>query len=218
MKTQISSRLLCGLFLLTLLVFSQNSLAQSCTEGTGLASPTDTTGGHTAVGQSFTADCGGGAILSVSLVIDTSRFTGDDRQLNIYDGPDWTSAVLHTQLIPIASVLNGANTFTLTAPVAINPGETNSFEITAVGGGLVNNIADGVRYQNNNDYAGGEPFWSRSILPALELTFEVEIGVSDVEEVTQTIPVPTLSEIGILVLILSLLTVGLRMTGRERRR
>ena len=156
MKSNNTFYILRGITFLTLIFLSQIAFGQACTEGAGLGNNQNITSGHTAVGQSFTANCGGGPITSITLAWNTNDLgPTDDRQLNIYDGPDFNSAVLYTQVIPFGSIVDGPNTFAITPPVPINQGETNSFEITAVGGGTQGSIANGV-LNGNNVYPGGQ--------------------------------------------------------------
>lgn len=169
--------------LLGLFLFSPLTLAQTCLEGPGVTASDSTTSGHSAVGSSFTANCGGGPITAITIYYDTSNLGAVDRQLNIYDGPDFNSPVLHTLVIPYTSIVDGPNTFQISPPVPIDPAEVNSFEITAVGGGTAAEIANGVRW-GGNVYAGGEPFWSRSLdWSTLDVAFEVELdGDAEVDD------------------------------------
>ena len=183
MKSIVKSGLSIVAASMVMLMISQPAFAQTCTEGAGLTNITSTTSGHSAVGQNFTANCAGGQITAITIVWDTSAsILNADHQLNIYDGSDWTATVLHTQVIPFASIADGAATYAINPPVPINSGEVNSFEITAVGGGEAAGIATGVVY-GSDVYPAGEPFWSRSFgFSSLDLAFLVELnGTGEVE-------------------------------------
>ena len=71
MGTNEKSSLIRAIAALGLVLASPVAFAQTCTEGAGLTNITSTTSGHSAVGQSFTADCAGGEITAITIVWDT---------------------------------------------------------------------------------------------------------------------------------------------------
>lgn len=132
--------------------------------------------GHNNTGQFFTASCAGD-ITQVTVWFNVLPSTGtnqNDRVLHIRDGDLCTSPILHTEPIPLASIVVGANVFTLSTPVPINMGEINSWEITDVG--QTSNAAFGVAHNSGGLYAGGNSWYSCSQLIGLDATFEVQIG------------------------------------------
>lgn len=149
--------------------------SQTCSENNLSQNSNNSVSGHTNVGQSFTASCTGN-IYSVTVVYNTLPTSGqnsNDRVLNIYDTSACGGALLHTQIIPVNSIVVGANTFILTAPVAITQGEINSWEISD--SAQSSDAARGVSFNSGGNYASGQAWFSCSVLSSFDITFEVVI-------------------------------------------
>lgn len=156
------------------LFFSQNTSAQCLETNMGQGS-TNTIGGHSKAGQTFTASCAG-SIESISFTFGNLPSSGNQSQgriLNIRDGGTQTSTIIHSQAIPYSTLVLGLNVVTLTSPVPINNGEVNAFEITD---SLVTTSAvQGMSYANTDSYAGGVSWFSVTTLSQYDLEFEVSI-------------------------------------------
>jgi hypothetical protein len=145
----------------------------------------------------------------VSISWDTANAGSVDRQLNIYDGANESAALLHSQVIPFASIVNGVNHFVIDASVAINFEEVNFVEISLVGGGSGSGAADGVMF-GDDVYPEGVPRWGRTGgFDDLDLAAEVTIaggGLPVPEEVE--IPVPASSWLSLFIMSLLLVFAG----------
>lgn len=123
--------------------------------------------GHTNCGQGFTADCDG-FIVEISVEYNAPP-TPSDKTLNIRDGGLPTSPIIHTQTIPGVSMVPGVNTFIISSPVPINLGEQNSFELVE---------PTGISWNSPGAYAGGDAWFSGSVLAGFDITFEVIIDAA----------------------------------------
>lgn len=174
MKSQLNLRLLFGI---CFIFISCIAIAQPCTETNLAQNIGNRVSGHSNTGQSFTASCSG-SILQVTIVwneLPTQGSNSNDRVLTIRDGALCTSPILHQQVIPVSSVVVGANTFTLTTPVPINLAEVNSWEISD--SGQTSDAAYGVAHNSGGNYGGGNSWYSCSQLTGFDATFEVLIGI-----------------------------------------
>lgn len=198
--------LMAGAFLVFLSVSLVNPVLAQCNESNA-QSTSNRVAGHSNTGQSFTASCAGD-IISVTIewgTLPTAGSNSNDRVLNIYDGPLCTSPLLHTQVIPVSSIVVGNNTFVLTAPVSINAGEVNAWEISDAG--QTGDAAHGVAWVSGGAYSGGNAWYSCSQLTSLDNNFDVQIGNPP--------PVPTLSQWGLILLCLVMVSLGVIAVRRK---
>ena len=179
--------------------------------------------GHSNTGQSFTAPGPAGLITAVTVVyneLPTAGTNSNDRVLNIRDGALCTSPILHSQVIPVGSIVVGSNTFILTSPVPINALEVNSWEITDAGQN--SDAAHGVAHNTGGAYTGGNSWYSCGQLLTFDATFNVSItnGCGGIAGPPPSAggEIPTVSEWGLIFLFLSfLVAAGAWMYSRKRK-
>ncbi|MCC6814856.1 MAG: hypothetical protein IT267_00410 [Saprospiraceae bacterium] len=206
-----------NLFIL-LSIFSLGILtAQPCTTGNSLCND-QTTFAWQGNGSSFTY-CGSsnGLINTLTFYYNTlGTHIGSNMRIQIFDGPDWTFPVLHTQVVPFGSLVVGANTITIIPPIPINVGEVNSYEITSDAPPFQGSAANGLAYCNSNVYAGGSPWWSSSAggktpFPNLDQQFLVGFA-------SNTVLTPTLGQWGIIILALLFLSISSILVTQKKLR
>lgn len=150
-------------------------------------------------GQSFTA-CQTGQITSIE--VDFFQLpTGGTVDLQIQAGLG-TITPNYTQLI---TPVLGTNTITLTTPFSVQNGQTYSFSFVGPGHALQGTLSDA--------YPGGVRFIENSgsviPIPSQELVFEVTIAPPPTT-------VPTLSQWGLILLALGMVSIGTVVMWRKR--
>lgn len=154
-------------FILALGVIGFGATHAQCIETNMAQNLGNSISGHSNTGQAFTASCSGN-ILTVSFEWNTAP-SAADKTLNIRDGGLPGSPIIHTQTVPGASLTIGVNTITIDTDVPITMGEQNAVEILD---------PNGISWNSPGAYAGGDAWFSGSVLAGFDLTFEVVIGSS----------------------------------------
>ena len=150
-----------------------------------------------AIGQSFIATCGG-RLASVTVTTGTPGTPAGPHTLKIYQGESATPAdLLYTQAnVNLGTVGNTINTVSLAQPVPVINGNQYTFIFEHATGGITILQADAT-----NSYAGGKLYLNAGFVAGIDLPFQVNIT---------DLPIPTLSEWGIIVFLLLLAAIALR--------
>ena len=143
---------------------------------------TDTFSGWSGSGSSFISCLT--SINDITIYYNSAPIT--DLTLEIFDGEDPnTSTSIYSQLVPLASLITGANTIVLDTPLAIAQGSPYSFMFLG--------NTNGVAWSANDLYSDGKLIGfnsSYSIFDTYDLTFELN-GDGGSGTVTQTVGLPS---------------------------